>query len=103
MSRRTETEGDIINHKFEVANERCCRDVLIISAGHVAAFGNRVVLQCLEQGREHFRVHQKRKVHAKRVPRQPTQEQYEHHCMTHIHYRDWCRFCIAGGGSPASR
>lgn len=44
MSLRTETEGEIVNHKFEVANERYCPDVLIISGGHVTASGNRVVL-----------------------------------------------------------
>lgn len=26
------------------------------------------------------------------------QEEYEHHCVTHIPHRDWCRFCIAGRG-----
>ena len=44
MSLRTEAEGEIIMHRFEVSKTVYCPDALIMSARHVTKSGNRIVL-----------------------------------------------------------
>ena len=33
-------------------------------------------------------------------PKGPSQEEYDEHMLTHIPYRNWCKFCVKGRGRP---
>lgn len=33
-----------------------------------------------------------------RAPREPSKEERDEHCLTHLPYRSWCRHCVRGRG-----
>ena len=43
------------------------------------------------EGEEETRI-----MRGKRLARQPTEEEYEEHMRTHLHFRRWCRHCVRG-------
>jgi hypothetical protein len=44
---------------------------------------------------------EERKVHKMNSPRKPSTAEVDHHNLTHLPYRNWCRHCIRGKGKEA--
>eukprot|EP00973_Karenia_brevis_P086851 12045803-Karenia_brevis.AAC.1 len=64
------------------------------SGGSASSSGEPVVERAGEQEMEEEETQKNEKVRALRTPKSPTPEEYRHHRLTHIPYRDWCPHCV---------